>query len=246
VTVNTVFDNWQTCGLNWDAAPYEQASPNLLALLEHLRATWGGISLGIEGDRPIRAGQSPSSHSYGAALDWRWQAPAAGAPGRWISRAQLDAEVLPWLIDNSHELGVQAIHDAGRIWRSARPVPGRAGWSPYKTGYTGWLHIETTIGAWSNPTPIPARLAPAPPALGPCGVWPLGVKPRIVLGSSGGVVRYLQGVISAKAGGNIAVDGLFGAQTERRVRDLQRFFGLTVDGVVGSQTWRIVDRLATA
>jgi peptidoglycan hydrolase-like protein with peptidoglycan-binding domain len=51
--------------------------------------------------------------------------------------------------------------------------------------------------------------------------------------------RYLH-----KAGGNIAVDGQFGQQTERRVKDLQGFFGLTVDGWVGGQTWGVVDMLA--
>lgn len=243
MTVNTVFDNWQTSGLDWDAPPYEQASPNLVALLEHLTAEFGGISLGIEGDRPIRAGASPSSHSYGAALDWRWQAPTAGAAGRWIDRARLDAEVIPWLIGNSWELGLQAIHDAGRIWRSARPAPAAAGWQPYRTGYTGWLHLETTIGAWDNATPIASRFAPPPPAF---GLWPIGRKPRLVLGSTGDAVRYLQAVIAAKAGGNITVDGNFGPQTDRRVRDLQRFFGLTVDGIVGRETWRLIDWLATS
>lgn len=244
MTVNQTFFNWQTCGLDWNKAPYEQPSPNLLALLEHLRAIWGGISLGIEGDRPIRAGQSPSSHSYGAALDWRWQAPTPGAPGRWITRAQLDADVLPWLINNSHELGVQAIHDAGRIWRSARPAPARSGWSPYNTGYTGWLHIETTKTAWPWTTPIAQRVGSA--ASPPFGHWPTIHKPPIGPAVRGDIVRYLQAVIAAKAGGDITVDGYFGPQTERRVKDLQRLFGLTVDGVVGAQTWPVVDWLATS
>jgi peptidoglycan hydrolase-like protein with peptidoglycan-binding domain len=65
------------------------------------------------------------------------------------------------------------------------------------------------------------------------------------IGAKGDAVRYLQGVILHKAGGNIVVDGDFGPQTDRRVKDLQRFFGLAVDGVVGrAQTWPLVDELA--
>jgi len=36
---------------------------------------------------------------------------------------------------------------------------------------------------------------------------------------------------------DLAVDGVFGPQTEDRVRLFQRNWGLTVDGVVGPQTW---------
>lgn len=35
----------------------------------------------------------------------------------------------------------------------------------------------------------------------------------------------------------LAVDGVFGPQTEDRVRRFQRNWGLTVDGIVGPQTW---------
>ena len=33
------------------------------------------------------------------------------------------------------------------------------------------------------------------------------------------------------------VDGIFGAKTDRRVREFQSKAGLTVDGIVGPQTW---------
>lgn len=36
---------------------------------------------------------------------------------------------------------------------------------------------------------------------------------------------------------NLAVDGVFGPETEDRVRRFQQNWGLTVDGVVGPQTW---------
>jgi peptidoglycan hydrolase-like protein with peptidoglycan-binding domain len=75
-------------------------------------------------------------------------------------------------------------------------------------------------------------------------LYPLAKKPTIKNGSRGDVVKYLQGVILCKAGGNISVDGVFGPQTDKRVRDLQKFFKLTVDGIVGPQTWGVIDYLA--
>jgi len=43
-----------------------------------------------------------------------------------------------------------------------------------------------------------------------------------------------------------AVDGVFGSRTEAAVREFQRIFGLTPDGIVGPATWYEVVRLYTA
>lgn len=53
-------------------------------------------------------------------------------------------------------------------------------------------------------------------------------------GSEGDAVRAVQSMF------NIAVDGIFGPTTDKRVRDLQQMFGATVDGVVGPETWFIL------
>lgn len=93
--------------------------------------------------------------------------------------------------------------------------------------------------------PFPAQAAPpAPSAPRPFGDWPESEKPLIRRGSRGAEVAYLQGVISAKAGGNIDVDGDFGPQTEGRVRTVQMNNGIGQDGIVGPQTWGVIDRLA--
>jgi peptidoglycan hydrolase-like protein with peptidoglycan-binding domain len=39
------------------------------------------------------------------------------------------------------------------------------------------------------------------------------------------------------------VDGRFGAKTKAAVNKLQQDYNLTVDGVVGPQTWQVVDAL---
>jgi len=77
------------------------------------------------------------------------------------------------------------------------------------------------------------------------GDWPHLKKPTIRQGAKGNGVKYLQNVILAKAGGNITVDGIFGQQTENRIRELQAFFGMTVDGIVGPNTWAVIDFMAT-
>ena len=60
-------------------------------------------------------------------------------------------------------------------------------------------------------------------------------------------VKYLQARLNqAKRQGKsgttmIAVDGLFGSKTEIRVKQFQSDFGLRVDGIVGNNTWTILE-----
>lgn len=58
----------------------------------------------------------------------------------------------------------------------------------------------------------------------------------IQFGSTGDAVRQLQDLLK-KQGYNIVVDGSFGKQTQAAVEEYQKKNGLTVDGIVGNQTW---------
>ncbi|MEG3859015.1 peptidoglycan-binding domain-containing protein [Microcoleus sp. herbarium12] len=49
-------------------------------------------------------------------------------------------------------------------------------------------------------------------------------------------VRYLQKSL-VKKGYSLAIDGFFGAKTEAAVLDFQNKKKITVDGIVGQQTW---------
>jgi hypothetical protein len=157
MTVNTTdFHSWQKAS-DAEKAKFNTSSPNLCLLRDYLLNRWGGASLGIYEDRPIRGVMStvPSSHAFGAALDYRYD-----------NREEAEG-IIRWLISNSKELGVQAIHDyyGCAIWRSTNSEPDKGGWeSAEKSQNTGmgqpwaqWLHIETTKTDWGNNTPIEER-----------------------------------------------------------------------------------------
>jgi hypothetical protein len=62
---------------------------------------------------------------------------------------------------------------------------------------------------------------------------------RLEIGDSGRRVATLQSMLNRQitVGTELAVDGVFGPLTLAQVRHFQRRFGLSVDGVVGRQTW---------
>ena len=67
--------------------------------------------------------------------------------------------------------------------------------------------------------------------------------PILSVGSAGLPVRRLQSRMSAVGFDTGGVDGRFGAKTQVAVKKLQQDFALTIDGVVGLQTWQVVDAL---
>jgi peptidoglycan hydrolase-like protein with peptidoglycan-binding domain len=62
-------------------------------------------------------------------------------------------------------------------------------------------------------------------------------QPTIREGDTGDAVRRLQRAIRRLPGPDLVVDGIFGHETRRAVREFQQANGLSVDGVVGPATW---------
>lgn len=158
MTVNTTdFYSWQNAN-GADRVRFRKASPNLLALKDYVMKRWGGKDIGLYGVRPIRGGEAMSSHSFGAAWDWRYDTRKEGQAA------------IRWLIKNSKELGIQAIHDyyGCTIWRSVRNAPDKGGWKQAEPSpssgmgqpWAKWLHIETTKNDWGNKKRVEDRLAP--------------------------------------------------------------------------------------
>lgn len=63
-----------------------------------------------------------------------------------------------------------------------------------------------------------------------------GKYSQISYGSNGDEVKTLQQLLN-NSGYNLAVDGQFGQKTQQAVKDYQKKNGLTVDGIVGNNTW---------
>ena len=92
-----------------------------------------------------------------------------------------------------------------------------------------------TRSAPGNPLSPTVQPQPSPnPAASATPNWPRLAEP-----AQGAAVRALQYLLQAH-GSSLVVDGQFGAQTTAAVRAFQQAQGLTVDGIVGPQTWQAV------
>mgnify|MGYP001561064535 CR=1 FL=1 len=103
-------------------------------------------------------------------------------------------------------------------------VPENEHWDPAWTG-----------GDWNALRAKPT----ATPQSTPSGVCEVQL-PVLRSGSHGGAVRSLQSLLKTKAGQDIDATGTFGTVTDRCVRNVQRYFGLEEDGIVGSSTWGVL------
>ncbi|MGW0792376.1 peptidoglycan-binding protein [Streptomyces sp. NPDC002911] len=65
-----------------------------------------------------------------------------------------------------------------------------------------------------------------------------GTTPTLVAGASGDAVKRLQRALTAALGRTVSVDGSFGTDTDKAVRDYQNARKLSVDGSVGPDTWK--------
>lgn len=68
--------------------------------------------------------------------------------------------------------------------------------------------------------------------------WPRLIIP-VQRGSHGDAVMAVQSQIHGRgAGAYVAVDGIFGPETDEAVRAFQALLGLKTDGIAGQETWR--------
>lgn len=163
MAVGTDYENWAVLPDDVGAA-FTECSPNLVELRKWCENTWGLVSLGCYGERPIRGSLTvKSAHWWGAAIDLRY--------AESIDRATVDEVVLPTMIRWSYEMGIQAIHDylESRIWHAGRTASledsedlwWRAQPPSPVTGmgqkWAGYLHVETCRAAWWDNRPIDAR-----------------------------------------------------------------------------------------
>lgn len=96
-----------------------------------------------------------------------------------------------------------------------------------KAKWTHWAVPVVIDGSMPEPTPTPDP----------------GTKPTLRRGSKGAYVTLAQTELIQKgySCGSFGADGEFGAATEKAVRAFQKDNGLTVDGVIGKNTWAALD-----
>ncbi|TVQ10686.1 MAG: hypothetical protein EA368_07015 [Leptolyngbya sp. DLM2.Bin27] len=95
-----------------------------------------------------------------------------------------------------------------------------------------WARLQNQL---STPPPAPTPPPPTPPAQStPTHIRVLRLATPFTRGDD---VRIVQQAI-ARSGIPVVADGVFGPATDRAVRQFQARRGLTVDGIVGSQTRR--------
>jgi len=113
--------------------------------------------------------------------------------------------------------------------------------------------VQYLVTAQGHPTGVDSIFGPAAKAaveafqssrgLGADGIVGPQTWPQLIIqvqqGSNGDAVRALQSQIHSRGDGanQVAVDGSFGTVTNDAVRAFQTLLGLTVDGIVGPQTW---------
>jgi hypothetical protein len=232
MTIAKEFTDWQKKPTS-DLAKFAKASPALVSLKDYLVPTFGGANNGIYAVRNIRgSSRTLSSHSFGSALDYSYR----GLP------RSVAINIIDFLVKNSEELGVQAIHDymGSRIWRANRSGDKNQGWSQQRKNKDGmgqpwgdWLHIEVNERKWSDGRSVLEKL---------------GADTRRVLrrGDSGDDVLWVQHTLRNKASQAITTDGKFGTQTEMAVRNVQAFISGgkgPVTGIVDAEFWKVIDLL---
>lgn len=141
----------------------------------------------------------------------------------WLNEVAQVTPGIPGLAsDGIFGPGTQASVEAfqSRFGLSVDGVVGQTTWAAIYREYTSLVTDET-------------------PGIGTPGQYP---GTALAPGSRGNDVKRMQFWLRIIARNNTAVpdlaaDGIFGAGTERSVRAFQTFYGLTVDGIVGRQTW---------
>lgn len=247
---------------DWNTPPFNDCSPNLRSILGYLTRHFGGKTLGCHNDRTVAGSSTMSSHAWGAALDYL---PDGG-------NVVLTAQVAPFLIQWSKELGINTIHDYVHqlMWKP------NGGWVHASIGSAGgqWGHIETTPAMWGETRSVEDRISGTPhlppgpgynPANHDYGLYPLNKnKPSLGPGfgyTNGtqqyqGYCQYANDVMMMEAGQLEQLKPGMQDQTKRiqvvwtiysmaACMNVQQFFGLPVNGWVPKETWDVLDALAS-
>jgi len=226
--------------------------PGLEAFVAAIQERSGGQmwNNGTYGIRSKRGKSSLSVHATGRCSDIS-RRKYGRHPG--TSRQNLE-KVCDWLVVHAEDIGLEYLADyeygnGGRGWRCDRDD-----WQIYRPGIIAgggsgdWIHVEISPEKADSTDWIDAVMASFPltssaPAPAPAddNSYPGSSTKR---GSRATArIRQIQeklvehGARNSRNTGPLVVDGDFGAATDAAVKAFQDARGLTVDGIVGPQTW---------
>lgn len=268
MTIQDQFYNYQQnpSNYNWDAPPWEINQPCTVVMRTYMEERWGLTWLGTHGDRPIVGGEAPSTHAFGMAPDMRYESPG---PGLLVADTEIIPWLIATSKETGvqaiHHYRRSLIWRPPGT--SGRPIDSD-GWRLQAKGtqmgqsWALWLHIEfhpsermdgrsiqEKLDGILLPPPQPQPEPPivvnppvTPPAQQPGATHIVDVTIEVIRrGSVGPKVAKCQAILNANFGQDCgAADGNFGARTDEAVLNVQRFFGLTADGVVGPKTWGVL------
>jgi hypothetical protein len=169
----------------------------------------------INGKYPATAAvPGTSNHGWGLALDIAEETDGDVGPEGITTR------FVQWLVIRADNYGICAeLQSEPWHWR-------------YFTGDAlpqAVLDYENSVA----PPPIPTP----PPPIPPQEITVQFQTMNLEKGSTGPEVKRVQEIIKTVGGQTVTVDGIYGDQTVWGVTNWQKFFGLSVDGKVGPQTW---------
>lgn len=225
--------------------------PGTEAFAARLQAETGGRlwNNGTFAMRPMRGSSQISVHATGRAIDVsrRKTAKYPGSDRAFLARfiemlVMFEEEIqLEMVIDYGYTAGL----GGGRVWKCDRQA-----WKDAKKGTiqgggnpaSDWIHIELSPAAADSPEIVNKALD------GILRNLLTGTLPEATTVTTqterpkypGRPLKYLskgKAVEAIQRALQIVVDGNFGSQTDRAVREFQEANGLVVDGIVGVNTW---------
>lgn len=125
-------------------------------------------------------------------------------------------------------------------WTTRKPDPHTLNMNDFRS------LIQDILNVWANPVVAPPPPQPMQPSTAPsdAAVFLAKIaeaaraKPTLRLGSRGSSVSDMQNLLNGSVGQPVlSLDGVFGLETERWVKQYQRDRQLSADGVVGFNTW---------
>ncbi len=230
-------------------AAYDWAEPTLKKCKPALQALWARIKaegIGVGLWSTLRPGDHYPDHRSGLGMDLG-VARQPGTKGNKALGDKMAAQLIQW-----HRQGLIQLRSI--IWWRRRWTPNR-GWHPYTGSNPHVCHVHVWLGNKSPCiSPTPGRIhAVKTTKPGRIPKYPLGVKAghRAHYGPKTGPVWQRSGYYSEEDrtnvrriqarlrqfGHEIAVDGLYGPETQKAVTAYQTRTGLLADGLVGPRTW---------